>query len=740
MPEQEDKYEVRAMNEEQAKAWFALGDDVLSRMEIREIANLQLAVEKNPNAFTEAQRAQIKDLSWKKIEQVAKGKQKLNPKETNSFKSILEHAPSSMYMGGERDVEIFKTAEGKWYNADRGIEEKSFGERVKEQASQAKKHVSEKVAALGNKGKAVHRLNRMKYNRDKAAIKQIFATAKAKAAEFKNKVASNVKQDAKTAAEVPFVLAFGVKELASMAYNTGKNSVKQGFNIIKNGVNNVKNSVKRRVTNAKNKVSNAWNKTKRFGKNVWKGFKTAAYVTGYVVASPVILPYKAAKWVYNKGKAAINWVRNGYNNLKAKALAGPTEISKDVKTAEKQARGNQNKLSAEQIMANWKLIGKGESDGRYNMSRQSESMLDAVMKGELKIDKSNAPKLMAWLEVNRDIQDRINQNRAVAKNERNQAVAEQLEAFGYVNPYKTKETLEQEAQTQTPPVQDKTKEQEPPVQDKPKEQEPPVQDKPKEQEPPAQDKPKENIGLSPEQSSFVQTQLGILQQLRQDNNLKPEDDLYKGLISTMERGFAERGITSEQMEAIHQQHPSLFSIKEPNAQQPNAQQPNAQQPNAQQPNAQQPNAQQPNTQQPNAQQPNAQQPNAQQPNAQQPNAQQPNAQQPNAQQPNAQQPNAQQPVENTASTPIPNKPETFNYAALTGNEGVGEAETTKEQKPRTKEEALRDVLSQSGYHIKGRNETPKKEKPKPTRQVEPNQNTLATIATIARKKNGKQAG
>ncbi len=673
MPEQEDKYEVQAMSEEQAKAWFILGSEALEKMDIKEIADLQAAMDKNPNAYTDEQRAQVKELSWKMIENVANRKRKLDPKETNSFRSMLDHVPATTFMESGKDLDTFKDAEQRWFNADRGIDDRTFGERVKDQATQAKKHVSEKAAELRSKGKAVHRLNRMKYNRSKEAIKQKFAQAKAKAAEFRKQAAAKMKQGAKTAAEVPFVLAFGVKELASMGYNAAKNKINQGINAVKNGI-------KRRVEKVTTKVSNGWNKTKNFGKKLWNGTKKVAKVTGYIIASPVILPYKGAKWVYNKGKAAVNWVRNGYNKLKAKAFAGPTTIAQDVKTAEKQARGNQNKLSAEQVMANWKQIGRGESDGRYNMAKHSESVLDAAMKGEIKIDKSNAAQMAAWLEVNRDIQDRINHNNVTEKNERNKAIAAQLEQFGYENPYKTKETQAQEAQDQTPPVQ------EPPVQDKPKEQEPPVQDKPLEAEP----KPKEVKPLTEEQSKLVQTQLGILQQFGQENGLKPDDTLYKDLSGLMEKGFAEKGISPEQMEVIRQQNPNLFPPKEQD--QTHKPMDNTQD----------------NTQKPAE----------------------------NTQQPNTQQPNTQKPAENTAHTPDPNNPDSFNFAGITGGEAVSAAESGEEnkakealaarRKARTPEEIekikqmkkARQVLMAQGRL---------RAKPKPVKTVELNPNTRTSV-------------
>ena len=58
----------------------------------------------------------------------------------------------------------------------------------------AKQHISEKVSKIAAKGKAVNRLRRMQHNRDKEAVKKMFADAKAKAAEFKAKAAEKMKK------------------------------------------------------------------------------------------------------------------------------------------------------------------------------------------------------------------------------------------------------------------------------------------------------------------------------------------------------------------------------------------------------------------------------------------------------------------------------------------------------------------------------------------------------------------
>lgn len=506
MEEQEDKYEVQAMDEEQAKAMFALGDEALEKMELKDLANLQLAVDKNPNGFTDDERKQLKDTAWKTIKSVAKGNRKLDAKETKSFRSMLDHVPATTFMESGKELKTFKKAEQKWFDTDRGIEK-----------------------------------------------------------------------------------------------------------------------------------TNKWKKVAR--------------VAGRIAVKPIV-------WGYKLGKATAKGAKKGYQKIKAHYEAKRSAIAQDAKKAEKQAKRNQSKLSPEQVLANWALIGRGESDGRYNMAKYSENILDAAMKGEIKIDKSNAAQMAAWLEVNRDIQDRINHNNVTEKNERNKAIATQLEQFGYENPYKTKETQEQDAQTQTPPTPDK-----------------PLEQEAQTQIPPTPDKPKEVQPLTEEQSKLVQTQLGILQQFGQENGLKPEDKLYGDLAGLMEKGFAEKGITPEQMEVIRQQNPNLFPPKE-----------------------------QDNTQKPSE----------------------------NTQQPNTQQPNTQKPSENTAQTPDPNNPESFNFAALTGNEGVSGMDENKGNKAqealaarrqnRTPEEiAKRKEMREARKVLMAQGRL--RAKPKPVKTVELDTNT-----------------
>jgi len=434
--------------------------------------------------------------------------------------------------------------------------------------------VSQKAQDLANKGKAVHRLNRMKFNRKKEDVKVLFAEAKQKAAEFKDKAKDKIKGGAEAVAETSFVLAFGVKELVSMGYNAAKNKINNRIDAIKEGYNRRVTNLKNKVNNVKTKFNNGVNKAKNVGKKVWKGVKTTAIVAGYVAAAPVVVPYKAVKWGYKKAKAGVNWVRNGYKNLKARALGITDEVAQNKETALKQTSSEKkiSRLNAQQVSAAWEQVRdydnagflSRESDSRYNMSGYADRFLDDINSGKNTITPENAELAAAFLGISMEVQDKVNHNKVVDKEERNHKIAEQLEQFGIKNPYKTEETKENESQSPTVPTEEKTQEQEAPVADKSKEQEtPPVE--------PVSEKPKDNEipGLTAEQEKLVGSQLGVLKILGEENGLKPNDEMYKGLVGMMEKGFEEKGITPEQMAAIREQNKELFPSKEQENQSPN---------------------------------------------------------------------------------------------------------------------------------------------------------------------------
>ena len=164
----------------------------------------------------------------------------------------------------------------------------------------AKQHISEKVSKIAAKGKAVNRLRRMQHNRDKEAVKKMFADAKAKAAEFKAKAAEKMKMGRRKLQKPLLFWLLVLKNWLLWATTPPRIKINGAVGSFKNAINNrvtkAKNKINNGVNKVKTKFNNGVNSVKNFGKKVWKGAKTAAFVTAYVVASPVILPYKAAKW------------------------------------------------------------------------------------------------------------------------------------------------------------------------------------------------------------------------------------------------------------------------------------------------------------------------------------------------------------------------------------------------------------------------------------------------------------
>lgn len=116
-PWYKDRWEVRPMNDSMAKGLLNQGDDMSDNLSLSEIANIQAAIERTPEAFNDAQREKIKNLSWKMIDRVASGDFWLDPRQCNQFKFIMDNVPAEVF-NDENRLKTLKAAEQKWYDAD----------------------------------------------------------------------------------------------------------------------------------------------------------------------------------------------------------------------------------------------------------------------------------------------------------------------------------------------------------------------------------------------------------------------------------------------------------------------------------------------------------------------------------------------------------------------------------------------------------------------------------------------
>lgn len=251
--------------------------------------------------------------------------------------------------------------------------------------------------------------------------------------------------------------------------------------------------------------------------------------------------YKAAKWTYNKSvELKNNVVKNTKESLKKSFQKNQEKIPDVRNNSDKEkssieiayAMGrkvfNENPKEMNALLDSYKKgISPEGNEGKPLTEKEAaikmyQTMISNKDKGGMGFSQESAQAVMSYFKENKtiasgfeDIKDEIN-----------------------------KPVSEKEGDTRQEPVS-----QPEPL----KETEQPAQEKPKEQEIPQ---------LNSEQAKLVESQLNVLKTLGQEGGLKPTDDMYKSLVDTMEKGFAEKGITAEQMGAIREQNPTLFPAKE----------------------------------------------------------------------------------------------------------------------------------------------------------------------------------
>jgi len=383
--------------------------------EIRDINNLWLNYERNPDAFSSEHKEKLAQWNREIIEKVATGKYKLDKHETDLFRTVLDHAPKKVQENRDvtwstfgpvmptKEQERYNDAAQILYNVENGIVKKSF---------------REKVSDLANKGKAVSRLGQRKFRHGKEQANALIGKAKQKAIDWKDKKQTQAKE-----------------------------GLSNGWERFKNGAKKV------------------WGFTQKVAKTTYK----VAKVSAVAVATPFVVGYKGVKAGYEFASKIANNISNRYQDAQKRKAEKAAQPPTNKKEAEKMAtKRDLNTLNAEQIKAAWGYIDKmeivntwgggvgiGESEGRNRMAQKAESVLEAVRKRELEINDKNAPQIAAWLAVNRDIQDKVNKNRVVEKNKRNDEIAALLEAFGIKDETKTKETQEQSNSSPTISAQSK---------------------------------------------------------------------------------------------------------------------------------------------------------------------------------------------------------------------------------------------------------------------------------------------
>lgn len=382
--------ELNPTNDAQAQELFKNG--TVGNLDIHDLAGLQLAMEQNPGNFSDAQRQQVQDQAWGKIKDVAKGKDKLGKDDLKGFDSLLKHVPITNRREGTSELDTVKDAEHKLYNAQNGIEEKSFGEKAREGMNNLKEKGKEGFGAIKEAGKAG-----MSSLKDKGA--KVLTESKAG---LKNAFKSGLSN-----------MGHGVHAIGSVA---------------KERLVGFKDRLKEKIKNKikENSFVQAFMKGYRIGKKVAKGAKKVGRFA-----------YKAGKVVYKGVKGAAKLSVKGYQG--AKTLAGkikgkPTDMQRAVKFSKKDL----NKLTPEQIKFAYGTLRDvdqrnpeaKEARALFRMTAFADKKMDEINNNKNALNADNAMSSAQWLAISNDVQDKVNHNQVEEKNKRNKSVAERLGQYG----------------------------------------------------------------------------------------------------------------------------------------------------------------------------------------------------------------------------------------------------------------------------------------------------------------------
>ncbi len=459
----------------------------LENLSVVDLANLSQQVNSS-DKYSVAQRHKVEALVWKKIRSIAGRASKLDPsnkEELKAFRSILDNLPLAYRMETSGLLPTVKRAETRLYNAENGIDDRSlgekardglneFGEKLGNMAENAKDNINQFGSNVGNSArknvkklkhntKVGYRFMRMAANRGKNNAKNWVKGKQEAYAQWSDRMDDKInawmdKADKKLDAfenrikNAPKKLKHNTKvgyRFMRMAANRGKNNAK-------NWVKGKQEAYAQWSDRMDDKI-NAWiDKAAQKIENFQKGINNAAKNT-------VNAGKKLGNNMAQAGKRGLNSLQRGYmrakniiNGIKLPSVKGHAN---EKSSALDLANGNLSKLNPEQIkdiyneLKQYRFypIGDKNRSAYYRFSTYSTDLLNKVKaKGMDGITDENADKIAAWLEINKNIQEEVNFNRAKENNERNDEVEGLLkQRQAERNGNKTERTADEKADNKT---------------------------------------------------------------------------------------------------------------------------------------------------------------------------------------------------------------------------------------------------------------------------------------------------
>ena len=387
-----------------------------------------LAAKLKDKALTAEDKKQLDSAIWNKVSRIGRRIERLNPQDKDqlkSFRSLLKSLPSSYRRELGEKLDIIKSAETRLFRAERGIDDRSVGDKLKDGLEQgvdnAKNNVKQGAAKLQRNFNLGKRFARMAINKKKNQVKTWVKAKKQGYDNWVDSVDAKINDWVNKAGTALENIENGIREIPANIKNAGT----KVFNQMRDSFKAGQARIKARQEALKRRRKQQWNKFK-------SGVKTTVKGTVMVIGGMAAVVGKGAVWSAKQLRRGWQAGKRIINGIKLPEVKGhPNENS----TLLDMANGNLADLKPEQIKNLYNELkkyrdtpsGNKYGDAYYRVSAYSTELLNEIKsKGKDSINDENADKVAAWLEVNKNIQEEVNKNHAVEYDRRNAEIGDFL--------------------------------------------------------------------------------------------------------------------------------------------------------------------------------------------------------------------------------------------------------------------------------------------------------------------------
>lgn len=379
-----------------------------------------LAAKLKDKTLSAEDKKQLDSAVWSKVSNIGKRIERLNPQDKDqlkSFRSLLKSLPSAYRQELGEKLDIIKSAETRLFRVERGIDDRSVGDKLKDGLEQGVDNAKQGAAKLQRNFNVGKRFARMAINKKQNQVKTWVKGKKQGYDNWVDSVDAKINTWVNKAGTALENIEKGIREIPSNIKSAGA----KVFNQMRSSIQAGKARAKARQEALKRRRQQQWQRIKTGLKMTAKGTMMVAGGMAAVIGKGAVWSAKQLRRGWQLGKRIIN----GIKLPEVKGYANENNSVLDM------ANGNLAALKPEQIknlyneLKQYRDTARGNKygDAYYRVSAYSTELLNEIKsKGKDGVTDENADKVAAWLEVNKNIQEEVNKNRAIENEQRNAEV------------------------------------------------------------------------------------------------------------------------------------------------------------------------------------------------------------------------------------------------------------------------------------------------------------------------------